>query len=362
MTHSSLIRNALPIGSAVDYVGFGRAAGKHASGLRHTGPHARVESQEIGRMSLEPLLGEGRIRVREEKADPPVHTVSWSESRLVFDHRRWACADAELRWKSGHHLIVLTETGDSAQTLVRAEGRVLYDGRDRPGALTFVPARVERQCSYRGADLSYSALWIDPALQEALCTETIAGIPMFVNGSDPAISALLKSIRVDIAEHRVPGAAYMEHMAALILLRLAALAGETPQLVRGGRLSPRALARVQDHIEAHLGADIALSDLARLLGLPCDTFARQFKATTGRAPYAYVIERRIRHAESLLADSNEEIGAIAHSLGFSSQSHFTTAFRRLNGTTPRAYRAQFPPGLRKPRREIERLSAPLPAN
>jgi AraC family transcriptional regulator len=256
-------------------------------------------------MSLEPLLGEGRVRAREDKAEP-VHSLSWLQSRLVFDHRRWACADADVRWMSSHHLVVLTEQGKSAQTLVRVDGRVLYDGRDRPGALTFVPASVERRCSYRDADLVYSALWIDPALQEKLCAGSrCASAPMFVNGSDEVISSLLRSVRADIAAGCVPDATYMEHAAALILLRLEALRGALPRAIRGARLNRKALSRVDDYVEAHLGSDITLSDLAAILRLPCDTFARQFKAATGQAPYAYVIERRIRRAESLLADGNE---------------------------------------------------------
>ncbi|MDQ8730052.1 AraC family transcriptional regulator [Bradyrhizobium sp. LHD-71] len=315
-------------------------------------------------MSLEPLVGEGRIHARDVKAEP-VHTVAWNGSRIVFDHRRWACADADVCWTSGHHLVVLTERGESAQTLVRVDGRVRYDGRDQPGALTFVPASVERRCSYRGADLVYSALWIDPALQEALCAgENVADLRtdarMFVNGNDAVISSLLTSIRTDIAQERIPGAAYMEHVAALILLRLAMLRGASPQPARGGRLSRRALNRVQDYIDANLDTDIALSDLAAVARLPGDTFARQFKVTTGRAPYAYVIERRIRRAEQLLADTDHEIGAIALSLGFSSQSHFTTTFRRLSGTTPRNYRTQFCPESRKSGRDLERQFPPPP--
>ena len=296
-------------------------------------------------MSLEPLVGEGRIRAREERAGP-LHPVSWMSSRILFDHRRWACADAELRWTSGHHLVLLTEQGGTSQTLARFGGRVLYDGRDRPGALTFVPASVERQCSYRGADLVYSALWIDPAIQDKLCAgENLPAFPAFVNGSDAVISSLLTSVRAEIAEGRIPGAVYMEHVAALILLRLAALQSAGPRTQRGSRLSRKALARVEEYIGAHLDSDIALSDLARQLDLPIDAFARRFKETTGRAPYAYVIDRRVRRAELLLRGTDVEIGSIGLSLGFSSQSHFTTTFRRMNGTTPRAYRAQFAPVL-----------------
>lgn len=295
-------------------------------------------------MTLEPLMGAGRVRARNVQAGP-LCPVSWIESRILFDHRRWACADAELRWTAGHHLLVLTEQGGTSQTLVRFAGRLSYEGRDRPGALTFVPASVERQCSYRNADLVYSALWIDPSLQNKLCADgNFADIPMFVNASDGVLSSLLAAARAAIAEGQPPSAAYMEHMAALILLRLATLRGGIGlRGQRGGRLSRKALARLEDYIEAHLGADITLSDLAGLLDLPIDAFARRFKATTGRAPYAYVIERRVRRAELLLTGTDMELASIGLSLGFSSQSHFTTTFRRMNGATPRAYRAQFAP-------------------
>ncbi|ACP21603.1 hypothetical protein NGR_b01370 (plasmid) [Sinorhizobium fredii NGR234] len=48
-------------------------------------------------------------------------------------------------------------------------------------------------------------------------------------------------------------------------------------------------------------------------------------------------------AELLLRETDLAIGAIAFRLGFSSQSRFTTTFRRLKGITPRAYRLQFSP-------------------
>ena len=83
------------------------------------------------------------------------------------------------------------------------------------------------------------------------------------------------------------------------------------------------------------------SRLAALLDMPIDRFARRFKATTGLAPYAYVIARRVRRAEVLLQTTDRDIATIALALGFSSQSHFTTAFRQATGGTPAAYRAQF---------------------
>lgn len=45
----------------------------------------------------------------------------------------------------------------------------------------------------------------------------------------------------------------------------------------------------------------------------------------------------------LLRETDLSIGSIAFRLGFSSQSHFTTTFRRLRGMTPRAYRVNSSP-------------------
>ena len=86
--------------------------------------------------------------------------------------------------------------------------------------------------------------------------------------------------------------------------------------------------------------EITLAELARLAGMGQDSFARRFRATTGLAPYAYVIEQRMRRAEELLAKGDLDLARIACALGFSSQSHFTTTFRRQRGLTPLAYRRQ----------------------
>ncbi|TJW39171.1 MAG: helix-turn-helix transcriptional regulator, partial [Mesorhizobium sp.] len=70
---------------------------------------------------------------------------------------------------------------------------------------------------------------------------------------------------------------------------VATLNREQHPSVRHGRLSRRALGRVRAYIDAHMNADISLSELAAVADMAVDSFARRFKATTGLAPYAYVI-------------------------------------------------------------------------
>jgi len=67
-------------------------------------------------------------------------------------------------------------------------------------------------------------------------------------------------------------------------------------------------------------------------------FSRAFKQSMGMTPTNYIAERRIERAKKLMQETNLPISEIALRSGFSSQSHFTTSFRRLAGVTPRCFR------------------------
>ncbi|RKH88769.1 helix-turn-helix transcriptional regulator, partial [Corallococcus sp. AB038B] len=55
-------------------------------------------------------------------------------------------------------------------------------------------------------------------------------------------------------------------------------------------------------------------------------------------PRAYVERLRVEKAEGLIRDTELPLADIALACGFSSQSRFTTAFRRATGFTPARYR------------------------
>jgi AraC-like DNA-binding protein len=70
--------------------------------------------------------------------------------------------------------------------------------------------------------------------------------------------------------------------------------------------------------------------------------------------YAQLIaEARRSSAERLLADRSCTIADVARSLGYSDPAHFTRAFQRWTGVTPRAFRLSckdVPRSGRRPRR------------
>jgi AraC-like DNA-binding protein len=82
----------------------------------------------------------------------------------------------------------------------------------------------------------------------------------------------------------------------------------------------------------------------RLADIACMSpfhFARLFRGSTGVAPHAFVVRKRIAHAATLLVAPDLSIARISRVVGFRTPSHFSTVFRRLTGSTPSAYRARY---------------------
>ncbi|MCE9669761.1 AraC family transcriptional regulator [Myxococcus stipitatus] len=107
---------------------------------------------------------------------------------------------------------------------------------------------------------------------------------------------------------------------------------------RRGGLSAAALHRVRLFIEAHLARRIRVEELARHSGLSVFYFTRAFRQSMAMTPHAYVQQRRVERARELLSHTSHSLREIALEVGFSSQSHFTTVFRRLTGLTPAVIR------------------------
>jgi AraC-like DNA-binding protein len=77
--------------------------------------------------------------------------------------------------------------------------------------------------------------------------------------------------------------------------------------------------------------------LAERAGMSRSTFALKFKETVGASPMEYLTRWRMLLGGDKLANSNDPISVIALSLGYESESAFSTAFKRVMGCSPRQY-------------------------
>jgi transcriptional regulator GlxA family with amidase domain len=79
--------------------------------------------------------------------------------------------------------------------------------------------------------------------------------------------------------------------------------------------------------------------LASIAGMSRSAFAARFTQAFGRTPLNLLKSERLRRARELLATTNAPVDQIARTVGFSSRSHFSHAFRTAYGVDPSNFRA-----------------------
>ncbi|ODP34176.1 AraC family transcriptional regulator [Pandoraea sp. ISTKB] len=84
--------------------------------------------------------------------------------------------------------------------------------------------------------------------------------------------------------------------------------------------------------------DWHLEDLAQACAMSRTTFAFHFKKIAGVAPLTYLTEWRMRLAEKTLREGKTPVATLAQSLGYASESAFSNAFKRVTGSSPKAFR------------------------
>ena len=92
------------------------------------------------------------------------------------------------------------------------------------------------------------------------------------------------------------------------------------------------------YIEEHLAEPISLELLGGLVGLSACYLCRAFRQSFGIPPLRYQLSQRIERAKTLLARNAASVTDVGLTVGYNDASSFCTAFRRVAGLTPSAYR------------------------
>lgn len=96
--------------------------------------------------------------------------------------------------------------------------------------------------------------------------------------------------------------------------------------------------KVMEYIFMNLNQEISLKDLADYCRLTPNYLSAVFKKETGQSVMAFVTEKKIQYACSLLSDTAFQIQEVAHHLGYDDVSYFTRVFRKVMGMAPSTYR------------------------
>ncbi|PSW46283.1 helix-turn-helix domain-containing protein [Photobacterium leiognathi] len=97
------------------------------------------------------------------------------------------------------------------------------------------------------------------------------------------------------------------------------------------------MALIDSYIDQHIQQKISVAELSSVAFLAQSQFYALFKSQMGITPHQYVLRKRLDLAKQLIAERQKPLSQVAQLCGFSSQSSFSQAFRRLYGTSPTRY-------------------------
>lgn len=165
-----------------------------------------------------------------------------------------------------------------------------------------------------------------------------------ISAASPRSPSLLWLLRhlMDERGEDMPGAsAASSQLAHLLFIQiLRAHAEDGGQMDAGWfkAVSDKRLAPALRLIHSDPARTWQLNELAVASAMSRASFAAYFKSVAGISPVAYLTAWRMRLAQRALREEHVSLISLADRLGYSSDSAFSNAFKRITGVSPRHYR------------------------
>jgi len=229
-------------------------------------------------------------------------------------------------------------------------GKRRFEGEVLASEIAIIPAGSSWVCqAEESGSLDLLLLYLRPlfvhsAASELNITHNEIELTPQIGFKDKNICHVAMSLLHELNEANVVGRLYADSLAPGLAIQLVRRYSSLRDIHVGhGGMAPHKLRKAVALIDHHLSDEeegrVALRTVARAVRMSYFHFSRAFKQSMGMTATNYIAERRIERAKKMLEETELPISEIALRSGFSSQSHFTTAFRRLAGATPKAFRA-----------------------
>lgn len=267
----------------------------------------------------------GITRVHNQDA-APLHTHDFDELVIItsgagvhlIDHEEYPLIRGD----------VFVVRGEHAHTFRNVDNLCLVNVLFRRDKL----AQIEQQC--RDVPGFHALFVLEPQFRLS------RGFSARMRLSAAQLNYVMQLIDILQAEYCIntPGSAQaLDAIVKLVVLTIcrfysAAETGDCHALVR--------ISKVLRHLEDHYAETMSVTAMARMAGMPIRTFRRAFRQAAGCPPHTFVIRLRLEQAARMLTQGDHNITRVAFDVGFENSSYFTRQFRKMMGTTPRAYVAR----------------------
>jgi AraC family transcriptional regulator len=240
------------------------------------------------------------------------------------------------------HVVMTYPAG--SQRLERRTGKSVAIGTARPGVATVIPAGSTSRWDIQ-QPMNVVQLYLPHTTLARVAGEAGMAAPRDLLErtaySDLIISRLIMSAADVLDGSAALDALFRHQLTELLATRLLSAHAGSPttfQPALVGGLSPKTLRRVIERLTSDSDADVSLAALASDAGLSRFHFCRAFKESTGLSPHTWLRQHQLEQAMNMLRDTDDSIVSIAAALGYSSQTAFAAAFRKLTGETPGDWR------------------------
>ena len=156
--------------------------------------------------------------------------------------------------------------------------------------------------------------------------------------------ALFEQLKDELGNQEL---SFIEAARALLMLLLIETARfSEPQLPKSTKSSTQrstkkgspVVEKVLSFIATNFRNSIGLQEVAKEVNFSPAYLTDLIRRETGKTVGSWIVERRMTEARHLLLATDLPVNQIAESVGYLDSSYFIRLFRRLNGTTPQAWR------------------------
>jgi AraC family transcriptional regulator len=278
--------------------------------------------------AAQPIVRESEWRQAGRGPDAAIEDITISRWEETRDNSAHEATTPEDRYFVG---IALKTT----RAKLTRERQIIFDGTMPAGTIYVsapsMPLRAQFQAPSAFLHFHISADHFSEHLpsKEGTLTEAVSDLVLL---RDPIAAELAKALTEhdNAADHQF--AHCIGQTLAMHLMRLELSRAKVNALPKWR------LRRVEQYVAQHFDRCVSLSELANVAGLSRMHFAAQFRAATGYRPREYLLNHRTEHAKRMLTTTERPLAEIALAVGFSTQAHFSTVFKRISGQSPGRWR------------------------
>ena len=191
---------------------------------------------------------------------------------------------------------------------------------------------------FRHTKLPFKCYFVHIIVKEGRLFDVLSALPDYIELSDrekilETFAALCESFDSGTSKEAI----LSQSLLLRLIYELDKTAAATRKTYRPKSSNQRVIEETVQYIKNNISDELSLEILSERVNFSKVYFHRLFRSSTGKKLREYIEEQRIKAAIELLTSTDKTLAQIAYECGFSSQSYFSYAFKKKNGSTPREY-------------------------